>query len=557
MMNNLKTFIKEKNLNGYIVPKNDEYFTEYSSNKNLSKLTAFTGSAGFALILKKKNYLFVDGRYVLQANKQSSTNFKIIQIPITWPKNLITIKNTKIGFDPKLFTKKILMKYFGDCANLVPISYNFKNKGVKNSNKFFQIDKKITGESSKSKIKKLLKFMKEKKIDYLYLSASENVCWTLNIRGSDLPNSPIANCKMIISIKGKIFLFSKLNKISLIKKKMKNINFLNEKDFFNTLCKLKKGNFCIDENTCSIFDQSLIESNFKVTHKIDPIYHLKSIKNDVEIKNTLNSHILDGIALTKFLFWFKKNEKIIDERKIEKKLEQFRKRSKFYMYPSFDTIAGSGPNGAIIHYKSTVKSNRRLKKNDILLIDSGGQYKWGTTDVTRTVCKGKISSKIKNNFTRVLKGHIAVANCNINKNYNGHLIDKLARKPLINVGLDYSHGTGHGVGFFLNVHEGPQSISKNNNILLKKGMILSNEPGYYLKNKYGIRLENLIYVDQIREKLIFKNLTFAPIDTDMINFNILNKHEKKYLFDYHLEVYFRISKFLNNSERKWLLSLLK
>ena len=556
-MNNLKTFIEEKNLNGYIVPKNDEYFTEYSNNKNLSKLTAFTGSAGFALILKKKNYLFVDGRYVLQANKQSSKNFKIIQIPITWPKNLKTIKNIKIGFDPKLFTKKILMKYFGGCANLVPISYNFQNKGVKNSNKFFQIDKKITGESSKSKIKKLLKFMKKNKIDYLYLSASENVCWTLNIRGSDLPNSPIANCKMIMSIEGKIFLFSKLNKILLIKKKMKNINFCNEKDFFNTLYKLKKGNFCIDENTCSIFDQSLIESNFKVTHKIDPIYNLKSIKNDVEIKNTLNSHILDGIALTKFLFWFKKNEKIIDERKIEKKLERFRKKSKLYMYPSFDTIAGSGPNGAIIHYKSTTKSNRKLKKNDILLIDSGGQYKWGTTDVTRTVCKGKISSKIKNNFTRVLKGHIAVANCNINKNYNGHLIDKLARKPLINVGLDYSHGTGHGVGFFLNVHEGPQSISKNNNMLLKKGMILSNEPGYYLKNKYGIRIENLIYVDQIREKLIFKNLTFAPIDTDMINFNILTEHEKKYLFDYHLEVYFRISKFLNNSERKWLLSLLK
>ncbi len=556
-MNNLKTFIEEKNLNGYIVPKNDEYFTEYSNNKNLSKLTAFTGSAGFALILKKKNYLFVDGRYVLQANKQSSKNFKIIQIPITWPKNLKTIKNIKIGFDPKLFTKKILMKYFGGCANLVPISYNFQNKGVKNSNKFFQIDKKITGESSKSKIKKLLKFMKKNKIDYLYLSASENVCWTLNIRGSDLPNSPIANCKMIMSIEGKIFLFSKLNKILLIKKKMKNINFCNEKDFFNTLYKLKKGNFCIDENTCSIFDQSLIESNFKVTHKIDPIYNLKSIKNDVEIKNTLNSHILDGIALTKFLFWFKKNEKIIDERKIEKKLERFRKKSKLYMYPSFDTIAGSGPNGAIIHYKSTTKSNRKLKKNDILLIDSGGQYKWGTTDVTRTVCKGKISSKIKNNFTRVLKGHIAVANCNINKNYNGHLIDKLARKPLINVGLDYSHGTGHGVGFFLNVHEGPQSISKNNNMLLKKGMILSNEPGYYLKNKYGIRIEDLIYVDQIREKLIFKNLTFAPIDTDMINFNILTEHEKKYLFDYHLEVYFRISKFLNNSERKWLLSLLK
>ena len=204
------------------------------------------------------------------------------------------------------------------------------------------------------------------------------------------------------------------------------------------------------------------------------------------------------LLVTKFLYWFKNNKKKkLTEKKIEKKLENFRKKSKNYLYPSFDTIAGSGPNGAIIHYKSNNKTNRKIKKNDILLIDSGGQYKWGTTDVTRTICFGKVSNKIKNNFTRVLKGHIAVVTCNLKKNYNGHLIDKLARKNhLKKVGLDYSHGTGHGVGFFLNVHEGPQSISKYNKIKLKKGMILSNEPGYYLKNKYGIRIENLIYIEK-------------------------------------------------------------
>ncbi len=238
-------------------------------------------------------------------------------------------------------------------------------------------------------------------------------------------------------------------------------------------------------------------------------------------------------------------------------MEYFRKKSNSYLFPSFDTIAGSGPNGAIIHYKSNNITNRRIKKKDILLIDSGGQYKWGTTDVTRTTSNGVYSNKIKNNFTRVLKGHIAVVTCDLKKSFNGYLIDKLARKPLKNVGLNYSHGTGHGVGFFLNVHEGPQSISRYNRIPIKEGMILSNEPGYYLKNKYGIRIENLIYVKKIKNKLIFKNLTYAPIDLDLINFKILTKKEREYLFDYHLEVYSKLSKYLNKNEKKWLISLIK
>ena len=237
-------------------------------------------------------------------------------------------------------------------------------------------------------------------------------------------------------------------------------------------------------------------------------------------------------------------------------METFRKKSKSYLYPSFDTIAGSGPNGAIIHYKSSNKTNRTIKKNDILLIDSGGQYQWGTTDVTRTVSLGKVSDTIKNNFTRVLKGHIAVVNCNLKHNFNGYLIDKLARKSLNMVGLDYSHGTGHGVGFFLNVHEGPQGISKFNETPLKKGMIVSNEPGYYHNNNYGIRIENLIYIDKSKNNLIFRNLTLAPIDLKMINFKLLTKKERDYLFNYHLEVYSKLSNYLNKKEKKWLISLI-
>ncbi len=557
MIKAIKNFIKYNNLDGYIIPKNDKYFTEYSNINNLVAVTNFTGSAGFALILKNKNFLFVDGRYTVQANAQSGNNFKILEIPFIWPKDLSNIRNLKIGFNPKLFTENTLEKYFKKKVNLIPIGFDFKDEVKFKKNTIFRLNKTISGESSISKMNKVKSYMNKKKINYLYSSASENINWLLNIRGKDLPNSPLVNCKAIISNKGKIYLFINSKKISLsVKKYLKNIIIYNEDSLFNVIRNLKKGFFCIDKNTCSIFEKGIIESKFNIIHYNDPIYELKSLKNNIEIKNTIKAHIEDGVALTKFLFWFKTHKAKISEKKIENKLEYFRKKSKNYLYPSFDTIAGSGPNGAIIHYKSTNKTNRNLKKNDVLLLDSGGQYRWGTTDVTRTTSRGKVSIDIKNKFTRVLKGHIAVINCDLKKNSSGYLIDRLARIYLNEVGLDYSHGTGHGVGFFLNVHEGPQGISKHNKIKIKKGMILSNEPGYYLKNKYGIRIENLIYVDAIKNNIFFKNLTYAPIDLDLINTKLLSRNEKKYLFEYHLEIYSKISKYLNESERKWLIGLI-
>ena len=335
------------------------------------------------------------------------------------------------------------------------------------------------------------------------------------------------------------------------------IYFFEENKILNCLVRLKNGNFSIDDKTCSVFEESLIGYKFKIASKKDPLYNLKSLKNKIEIKNMVNAHIEDGVALTKFLYWIK-NIKInnLTEKKIERKLESFRKSRKNYLYPSFDTIAGSGPNGAIIHYRSDKFSNRKLSKDDLLLLDSGGQYKWGTTDVTRTVCFSNVSNKVKDIFTRVLKGHIAVALTNINKERNGHNIDKIARKSLNSIGLDYRHGTGHGVGAFLNVHEGPQGISKNNYVQLKEGMVLSNEPGFYKKNEFGIRIENLVFIKKIKSKLVFENLTMAPIDTDLINFKMLNKIEKNYLFKYHFDVYNNISKFLNKNEKKWLAKLI-
>jgi Xaa-Pro aminopeptidase len=271
----------------------------------------------------------------------------------------------------------------------------------------------------------------------------------------------------------------------------------------------------------------------------------------------INTHIKDGLALTKFIFWIKNiNKKKITETIAQNKLENFRKLNKNYLFPSFNTIAGTGSNGAIVHYRATKKSDKIIKKNDIFLCDSGGQYKFGTTDVTRTVCFSKQKKSIKNIFTKVLKGHIAVAQTNLKKDNTGQKIDRRARKFLKRDGLDYAHGTGHGVGFFLNVHEGPQSISKYNSIKIREGMILSNEPGYYKKGSYGIRIENLVYVKKDKKNLYFENLTLAPIEKDLINFKLLNKNEKDYLFKYHLNIYSKYSKFLNLKERRWLASLI-
>ncbi|MDC1212837.1 M24B family metallopeptidase, partial [Pelagibacteraceae bacterium] len=274
------------------------------------------------------------------------------------------------------------------------------------------------------------------------------------------------------------------------------------------------------------------------------------IKTKKEIENIKKAHIYDGAALTKYLFWLKKNflKKKITEISAEKKLFNFRKQNKSFNFLSFPTISGTGPNGAIIHYKATKKSNRRLKKGDIYLVDSGGQYNYGTTDVTRTISLQNSNKRIKNIFTRVLKGHIAVASFNLKKNTSGSIIDDKARAYLKQINLDYAHGTGHGVGYFLNVHEGPHAISKGNTINFQQGMVVSNEPGYYEKNNFGIRIENLIYVKQIKKKNYFSNLTMAPIDKELIDLKILSKNEKSWLDSYHREVFDKLKNFMNKAQ---------
>ncbi len=557
----LRSEFKNFDIDGYVIPKNDEFFSEYSKDDGLKIISNFSGSAGYAVILKNKNFLFVDGRYTIQAEIESGKNFKIVEYQKIIDCNLF--KNLTLGLNPKLFTSTQINSFFLKNNKIKLLKLNLIDKIFKKKSKFsspfFSINNRNSGESFKSKINKTIKYLKKNKSNLIFITAPENVAWLLNIRGHDNPYSPIPNCRLILDDKKKIYLISEKKKVQklLNEKKINSHQIIEPENFDLLISKLKGNNIIIDRKTCSIFYENIIKKNFKILKKNDPIYMLKAIKNKIEIKNMINAHIIDGIALTKFLYWIKiLNKKKISEFDAQIKLEKFRKKNRNYLYPSFNTISATGSNGAIVHYRAEKEKAKIIKKNDIFLCDSGGQYKFGTTDVTRTICFTQPNKNIKNIFTKVLKGHIAVVLSNLRKYNTGKLIDTRARKFLKKINLDYAHGTGHGVGFFSNVHEGPQSISRYNKIKITEGMILSNEPGYYKKGKFGIRIENLIYVKKFNKRLFFKNLTLVPIEKDLINFNQLTREEKNYLFKYNMFIYSKLSPFLNRDEKKWLASFI-
>ena len=559
-INKLKKTFNKLEIDGYVIPKNDEFFSEYSKVNKLKIISNFSGSAGLAIISKKKNYLFVDGRYTIQAHKESGKYFKIVKYEKII--NCDLFQNLTLGINSKYFTSDQIKRFFNKnkikIINSNLIENIFKNRAHKQK-RFYSLSKNIVGEAHTRKIKKISDWLKKTKSNYLFISAPENVAWLLNIRGHDNPNSPIPNCHLIMQRNKNFYLISKIDAAKkLIKEnKIKKDQIIEPKNFKLLMKKLNKGKIIIDKKSCSLFYENLFKNKFHIIKKDDPIYYLKSIKNSREINGMINSHILDGVALTKFLYWIKKiNKKKINEFDAQKKLEYFRKLNKNYLFPSFNTIAGAGENGAIVHYRADKKTAKIINKKDIFLCDSGGQYKYGTTDVTRTICFTKPKNNIKDIFTKVLKGHIAVANINLKNNFNGKLIDIHARKFLKKSNLDYEHGTGHGVGFFSNVHEGPQAISKANSVKISEGMIVSNEPGYYKKGKFGIRIENLLFVKKKNKKLFFENLTLAPIEKDLIDYKYLNKEEKNYLFKYHMNVYLKLSKFLSLNEKKWLASFI-
>ncbi|MBH90608.1 MAG: Xaa-Pro aminopeptidase [Candidatus Marinimicrobia bacterium] len=554
MMKKLKKILDRYGIDGYIVPKNDEFFNEYvpKSKDRLKFISNFSGSAGFSIILKNKNYLFVDGRYSTQAKYQSGNKFKIFTIPEELPKKVIkTNKKIILGFDPKLHTEKQL-NFFFNIKNIIlrPINENlidmiWPNRAKELVKPFYLISSKKAGKNSLNKVQQVRKILLKNKLDYLLVTASENVAWLLNIRGQDTSHAPIPNSRLLISKRGTLDLFVNPNKLG----KLKNIKIQihDEKNMQRILNSLSKEKILLDSMSCSFFFKQLLGRKNKIIERIDPIHFLKSIKNNIEIKNMKLSHLKDGVALTKFLIWLKKNfkSKIITEISAEKKLESFRKMNSSYKFPSFSTISGSGPNSAIIHYKASSKTNRKLKKGELYLVDSGGQYHFGTTDVTRTISLDNNSKYIKEIYTRVLKGHIAVSKFKIKKNSTGADVDQIARKSLKKINLDYPHGTGHGVGYFLNVHEGPQSISKNNKINLQNGMVLSNEPGFYKEGLFGVRIENLVYINKNR----FNELTIVPIEKDLINKKILNDQEIKWINNYHLKVKKNLLKFMSRDEK--------
>ena len=556
----LKNSFKKYNLDGYLIPKNDEFFSEYVPHHkdDLQYISNFSGSYGLALILKNKNYLFVDGRYTIQANIQSGKTFNIVTLPLVKNKKSLNIKNKKIGYDPRLFNEKSLKKiseklgskFISVEKNLIRSLKGEKKYNIKNKY-FYVLDTSITGQSNLKKINNLKKYVYKSNVDIMFVTSSENIAWLLNIRGNDSDYSPIPNCFLIIDKNMKIFLFCDLKKINIeFKRKLNFIRILGIDELENFLKKIKGKKFLLDNITCSIFYKDLIKKKNSILEKNDPIYLLKSQKNKIEIDNIKKIHEYDGAALTKFLIWIKNNFKRrkISELSAQKKLLKFRKKFNNFKSLSFPTISSTGSNGAVVHYNATNKTNKVLKSGNIYLVDSGGQYHFGTTDVTRTISLNSKSKKIKEVFTKVLQGHLNLSNYKLNKNTTGSILDIIARKELKKINLDYAHGTGHGVGYFLNVHEGPQSISKSNQTTFKPGMILSNEPGYYEKGKYGLRIENLIYVKKIKNGIKFNNLTYVPIDKSLIIKKLLNKKEILWLNQYHQLVYNKLKKYMNKKE---------
>jgi len=363
----LRYSFKDKTIDGYVVPKNDEFFSEFSKVDQLKTISNFSGSAGYAVILKKKNYLFVDGRYTIQAQKESGKNFIITEYHKIIHCDLF--KNLTLGINPKLFTSNQIKKFFLKNNKVKLIKTDLIKKDSKKklncSKPFFSLDESIVGESHKKKLNKVATFLKKNKSNFIFITAPENIAWLLNIRGYDNPNSPIPNCHLLLDSEKKIYLIADKRKAkNLIKeKKIKPSQIIEPNNFQFLIKKLNGNKIVIDSKTCSIFYENILKTKFTILGKEDPIYMLKAIKNKKEIKNMINAHISDGLALTKFLYWIKNiNKEKITELDAQNKLEQFRKKNKNYLFPSFNTIAGAGSNGAIIHYKATKRSNKTIKK---------------------------------------------------------------------------------------------------------------------------------------------------------------------------------------------------
>ncbi len=554
----------------YILSSSDEFLNEFvpERNKRLHWLTDFTGSYGIAFISKEKKIFFTDGRYLLQAKKELKSNFEIIDQSKLSLSDYIreNVKKKKILLDTRLFSRDLVNKLINSSKpNQNKIIHDkdlildklWKDRLSSQINKVYELKLRFSGLSRKKKIKSFLKFYSNH--DAVILSSPESICWLLNLRGNGLEFTPIILCRIIV-IQSTIFLFVEKNlveKLSFLKSSNFNVHSLEK--FPDFIKKIKKnGKIFIDKNLSYFFYRLLISKKIDLDTSKDFCMLNKSIKNKNEIEISRNSHVSDGIALVKFFSWLEDNcvKNKITEYQASEKLDYLRSRNKNFVSKSFPTIAASDENGAIIHY-SPKKKSKILRNGSIFLCDSGAQYYGSTTDVTRTILVGdaKPFDTLKLIYTDVLMGHIDISKLKFPKGTKGSQIDILGRYYLWKRGLDYNHGTGHGVGSFLSVHESPPNISKNsNNFELKPGMILSNEPGCYIKNKFGIRIENLLLVKEERNSsfLEFETLTLCPYQKNLIDKKKLNNDQISWINKYHKKIWETLKDHLNRSEAEWL-----
>tara|TARA_A100001015_G_scaffold301010_1_gene387258 strand:+ start:1284 stop:2936 length:1653 start_codon:yes stop_codon:yes gene_type:complete len=536
----IKNYLKNNNIEACLISKNNTFLNEFVEDRDnfLLKITKFTGSLGYAIIYKNKQNLYVDGRYTQQAKIQTK-NFIIKNISLL--KNdigKIISSNKKLLIDPKT-----LAFSFFDKFNYKNLHFFKSNKNLKKKEKLFYLSKNYSGQDAFEKLKKINKKLNLKKNEVFLFTSPENIAWFSNIRSYDKKFSKIFNCIAILKNK-KIYIFSD-QKVNL---KIKNIIFKKNSEFKKNILKIKK--IYTDKKYLSLYYHNFfLKNKIKIKFTNDPIDQYKSIKNNTEILNLKISHIFDGIAYCKFLYWLKNNIlKNTSEIECQKKIEFFKKKNKFYLGPSFETISATEKNASIIHYNAKDYKKTNLKKNHLYLLDSGSQYLYGTTDMTRSFSLGKQNKFRKKIYTLVLKSHIAVAVANL-KNMTGKKLDRVARKNLLKFGYNYNHGTGHGVGFLSNVHEVPPSISNFYNKKFLVNQVVSNEPGYYKNNDFGIRIENLIYKNH---KNNFENLTLVPFEREMILKSMLTKNEKDWINNYHKEIFEKIHKFLNSKQKAFL-----
>ncbi len=575
----LRGELARRGLSGFVVPRADAQQNEYvaPSEERLAWLTGFTGSAGAAVVLADKAALFVDGRYTVQAREQTDAAvFEIAHLADTPPDQWLAAQlgaGARLGYDPWLHTAAGAEKLRSACetagATLVavdgnPIDALWRDRPAPPLGAVVLHDMRYAGEEAAHKLARVAAELAKQRADVLVVSDPHAVAWAFNIRGSDVAHTPLPLAYAVIPKDGRPALYVDHRKLdNAVRHALEALADVREPAALTAdLHALKDKTVRLDQASAADALSRLIgDGGGKVTRGADPIALMKAVKSATEIAGARAAQTRDGAAMARFLAWFDREAprgKLTEIDAVEA-LESFRRDTGALKDVSFPTIAGAGPNGAIVHYRVTRKTNRTIAPGELFLIDSGGQYEDGTTDITRTLAVGTPSDEMRERFTRVLQGHIAIAMAVFPEGTSGAQLDSFARLPLWHAGLDFDHGTGHGVGSYLSVHEGPARISKLGTAALKRGMILSNEPGYYKAGSYGIRIENLVLVTEGptpggAEKTLdaFETLTLAPIDTRLIERELLSHHEIAWLEIYHRRVRQVLSPLVDEATRAWL-----